>query len=89
MPGVSLIGHHHSCPKHKGGPVVSGQTGCSVNGIPVAVVGDICMCNKNRPDMIVSGHSGLTVNGKPVAIIGSSTAHGGVLVEGVDGLTVD
>ena len=89
MPHIALVGHHHTCPKvapgpvpHVGGPVNSGQALCTVNGKPVAVVGDTCTCQAGGPDKIVSGAANMTINGKPVAIVGSSTAHGGVMVEG-------
>lgn len=96
MPKVSLVGHHHTCPKkelgpvpHVGGSINSGQALCTVNGLAVAVVGDTCTCQVGGPDTIVSGHSALTINGKPIAIVGSATAHGGIVVEGIDGLTVE
>ena len=89
MPHIALVGHHHTCPKvepgpvpHVGGPINSGQGSCIVNGKPVAVVGDACTCQAGGPDKIVSGAANMTINGKPVAIVGSSTAHGGVIVEG-------
>ena len=87
MPNVSLIGHYHRCPlndpgpvPHVGGPIVTGQSICTVNG--VAVVGDICRCQTGASDPIVSGAGNFTINGKTVALTGSRTAHGGVLVEG-------
>lgn len=89
MPKVSLVGHNHTCPKrkHPGGPISSGQSACTVNGVPVAVVGDSLVCRGT--DTIVSGHASVTINGKPVAMVGSATAHGGVVVQG-DGLfTID
>mgnify|MGYP000020582006 CR=1 FL=1 len=96
MPNISLLGHHHTCPKvepgpvpHVGGPVTSGQSPCTVNGKPVAVVGDPCACQAGGSDTIVSGSASMTINGKPVALIGSATAHGGVLVEGDSALTID
>lgn len=95
MPKVALIGHYHECPEktnrrsHVGGPVISGQALCTVNGKAVAVIGDQCSCEVGGPDTIVSGASNMTINGKPVAIVGSSTAHGGQIVEGEEGLTVD
>ena len=96
MPSVALLGHHHTCPKvepgpvpHVGGPITSGQSLCTVNGKPVAVVGDSCACQAGGPDSITSGSSAMTINGKPVAIVGSDTAHGGVIVEGDTALTID
>lgn len=94
MTKVSLVGHYHTCPKfegntpHVGGAINRGQSACTVNGIPVAVVGATCTCEVGGPDTIVTGHAALTINGKPVAIVGSQTAHGGVVVEGCDALTI-
>jgi len=84
MPQVALVGHHHTCPMygHVGGPISSGQSACTINGVPVAVVGDSCVCSCPSPDKIVSGHASVTINGIPVAITTSSTAHGGVVVQG-------
>jgi uncharacterized Zn-binding protein involved in type VI secretion len=96
MPNVSLLGHYHTCPKvepgpvpHVGGPITSGQSACTVNGKPVAVVGDTCSCQAGGPDTIVSGSASMTINGKPVAIVGSATVHGGVVVEGDPALTIN
>ncbi|MGB1311553.1 MAG: PAAR domain-containing protein [Leucothrix sp.] len=95
MPNVSLVGHHHTCPAkqgkapHVGGAINSGQSACTVNGVPVAIVGDTCTCNVGGPDTITSGHASLTIDGIPVAIVGSSTAHGGSVVEGDANLTVE
>ena len=88
MPKVSLVGHNHTCPKygHPGGPIASGQSACTINGVPVAVVGDTCTCHGT--DTIVSGHASVTINGIPVAIVGSATSHGGVIVQGDDSFTV-
>lgn len=96
MTNVSLIDHHHTCPKnepgptpHVGGPIISGQSPCTVDGVPVAVVGDKCSCEAGGPDTIVSGSSAMTIDGQPVAWVGSDTAHGGKVVEGVAALTID
>ncbi len=94
MANISLIGHNHTCPAkcgktpHVGGPITSGNNACTVNGIPVALVGDQCACGCGTPDIITSGTSALTINGIPVATVGSSTAHGGIVVEGDGALTV-
>jgi uncharacterized Zn-binding protein involved in type VI secretion len=88
MPTISLVGHHHTCPAHRGkcphvgGPITSGSSACTVNGISVALVGDSCSCGCGETDTIISGSASLRVNGIPVATTGSSTAHGGVVVEG-------
>jgi uncharacterized Zn-binding protein involved in type VI secretion len=94
MANVSLMGHHHTCPAvtvfvpHVGGPIASGNPSLTVNGIPVALVGDTCICAAGGPDTIISGSSMLTVNGIPVAKVGSTTSHGGMIVQGDSGLTV-
>ncbi len=94
MADISLIGHNHTCPAkcgetpHVGGPITSGNNACTVNGIPVALVGDQCACGCGTPDIITSGASALTINGIPVATVGSSTAHGGIVVEGDGALTI-
>ena len=94
MSSISLLGHNHTCPAttgntpHVGGPIVSGNAAFTVNGIPVALVGDTCTCAAGGPDTITSGTSALTINGIPAAHIGSSTAHGGVIVQGDAALTV-
>jgi uncharacterized Zn-binding protein involved in type VI secretion len=94
MANISLVGHHHTCPAktgktpHVGGPIVSGNSALTVNGIPVALVGDSCTCAAGGPDVIVSGTSALTINGIPAAKVGSSTAHGGKVVQGDGALTV-
>lgn len=88
MPKVSLVGHHHTCPKskHPGGPIISGQSGFTVNGVPIAVVGDSCACRGT--DTITSGNGSITINGKAVAVEGSSTAHGGEIVQGCGPLSI-
>jgi uncharacterized Zn-binding protein involved in type VI secretion len=94
MPSISLVGHNHTCPKkckkipHVGGPILSGNSACTVNGIPVALVGDTCACGCGGPDTITSGSFALTINGIPAAMIGSSTAHGGIVVQGDGALIV-
>jgi len=94
MPSISLLGHQHTCPAkcgktpHVGGPISSGNSACTVNGIPIALVGDTCTCACGGPDSITSGSSALTINGIPAAMVGSSTAHGGVVVQGDGALTV-
>lgn len=94
MPTISLVGHYHTCPArrgkchHVGGPIISGSSACTVNGIPVALVGDSCSCGCGATDTISSGSASLSINGIPVATTGSSTAHGGVVVEGDGALTI-
>ncbi len=92
---VALKGHHHVCPMvtgntpHVGGPVSEGAADFTVNGVPVALKGHKCQCQVGGPDTISQGHNALTINGIPVALQGSSTAHGGVVVQGDSTLTID
>jgi uncharacterized Zn-binding protein involved in type VI secretion len=95
---VTLKGHMHTCPAvdpgpkpHVGGPVVStGQNFVTVNGIPIATIGDPCLCSGVPTTAgITSGSSVATINGKKVARIGDSCEHGGQLVQGVGWLTFE
>lgn len=93
---IAVKGSKHICPMvegtkpHVGGPVSEVcMTGVLINGIPVAVVGDKCTCTGgSSPDEITLGCSGVFINGKELAIVGSMTQHGGVIIEGVAGVTV-
>ncbi|WP_127960435.1 PAAR domain-containing protein [Serratia microhaemolytica] len=95
---VALKGHYHTCPQvdpgptpHIGGPI-SGcqQSFVTYNGRPLALVGDTLTCEgSHAQDTIVSGSACVTINGIPVARQGDRTAHGGVIVEGEAGLTLD
>ncbi|GFE50923.1 hypothetical protein So717_26760 [Roseobacter cerasinus] len=82
---VALLGHEHTCPKHRsGGPITSaGQSHVRVDGIPVAVEGGICLC-KRKPssDDLVKGSSKVRINGKGVMRVGDKTGHGGHIVLG-------
>ena len=95
MPNIALVGHNHTCPmvtgnvSHVGGPISSaGSSACTVNGIPVALVGDTCICAAGGPDSIISGTPALTINGIQVAMQGSGTSHGGKISQGDPALTV-
>lgn len=88
MAKIALHGHYHTCPEHTGGSVVVDSSGRpTINGMPVAIVGDKCHCGSGY-DVITTGSSLFTVNGIPVAITGSETEHGGVIIEGHDSLTI-
>jgi uncharacterized Zn-binding protein involved in type VI secretion len=93
MRQIALKGHHHTCPAscgskaHEGGSIKVGHDILKVNGVPVALVGDTCECSC-ATDTIIEGSALLTINGVPVALKGSKTAHGGVIVEGDDSLTI-
>lgn len=94
MAKVALHGHDHTCPQpgHVGGKiVVTDGNRPTINGMPIALVGDKCYCENDKllTDTIVTGSSRFTVNGIPVAITGSKTSHGGIVIEGHDNLTID
>lgn len=92
---IATVGSMHICPlcsgivPHVGGPVIGpGMPGVTINGQPVAVMGDMCVC-VGPPDTIAQGCPGVTINGKPVAMVGSMTAHGGQITVGVPGVTIE
>lgn len=88
MAKIALHGHKNTCPEHTNGNIVVESTNRpTINGVPVATVGDKCQCG-NGMDVITTGSSLFTINGIPVAITGSATGHGGVIVEGDERLTI-
>lgn len=91
MAKIALHGHFHTCPQkgHHGGPIMVKDSGRpTINGVPIAIVGDKCHCDSGV-DAIVTGNSLFTYNGIPVAVTGSKTEHGGIVIEGHDDLTID
>ncbi len=69
-------------PTSHGGMVVSVQaTHFTIDGVPVACVGDICSCPKKGHDSctIVEGDSTRTINGIAVAYEGHKTSCGASL----------
>lgn len=82
---VALVGHHHTCPIHGGGPALSpGQTLVRFNGIPLAVEGCICGCpgSPPLPDPMMKGSSVVKINGRGLMRVGDLTAHGGKIATG-------
>lgn len=75
--GVIRVGDSSS----HGGTVVTGQANYLVDGIPVAVVGDMVACPQKGHGVcpIVEGHPTFSANGKAVAFHGCSTACGATL----------
>jgi uncharacterized Zn-binding protein involved in type VI secretion len=72
-----------------GGTVVEGVNGVFIDGIPVAVKGSKCVCTGSpKANSITIGSPGVFVDGEPIAIVGSMTEHGGVVIEGVPGVTI-
>ncbi|TKV71477.1 PAAR domain-containing protein [Rhizobium sp. AU243] len=95
---VSLKGHMHVCPKvdpgprpHVGGPVISTQQSfVTVDGAPVATVGDICLCTGvPTTDTITAGSSFAAIDGKKIVRLGDACAHGGRLVQGTSWITFE
>ncbi|WP_159836765.1 PAAR domain-containing protein [Burkholderia sp. 8Y] len=84
MPKVVLLGHHHHCPEHGEGVVITASTGLEVNGRQAAGVGDLISCAA----VIVSGSSFASFGDRSVARVRNTTNHGGVLLEGDDGVDV-
>lgn len=90
---IATVGDMHTCPMvtggkpHVGGKIISARfPGVTIDGKPIAVVGDVCECN-GQLDTIVTGCSGVTIDGIPVATVGDMTAHGGVIISG-SGVTI-
>jgi uncharacterized Zn-binding protein involved in type VI secretion len=66
-----------------GGPVVGPSVpNVLIGGVPAAVLGDLLVCT-GPPDTIVKGSATVLIGGKPAARLGDSTAHGGVIAQGV------
>lgn len=96
---VTLKGHMHICPMvdpgpkpHIGGPVVSTQQAfVTVEGVPIAPVGDSLLCTgvPTTSDRIASGSSVASIQGKKIARLGDACAHGGKLVDGVSWITFE
>ena len=89
MPPAARLTDMHTCPMvtgvvpHVGGPI-SGPCVPTVliGGQPAAVIGDMCIC-VGPPDTIVKGSGTVLIGGKPAARMGDTTAHGGVIVQGL------
>ena len=82
MPNVIRLGD----PTSHGGKVInSSATHITVDGKPVALVGDKCICpiNGHQDCSIASGNSQHTVNGKAVAYEGDKTTCGASLISTV------
>lgn len=95
--GIQVVvkGNKHICPlsdgskPHIGGTVTEGIDGVTINGIPIATVGSKCECiNSGKSNSIAMGCSGIVIDGKPIAMVGSMTEHGGVIIEGIPGVTI-
>lgn len=71
---LAKVGNHIAC-QCKGGPhsIVSGASTASVDGLPIARVGDRSSCGA----VITSGVEWYSVEGAPAATDGSMTSCGG------------
>lgn len=86
---VATIGDEHTCPHHRGGPVVDpGQSHVTIDGLPVAVVGGSCVCGRSRSDGMVVGAATVRINGKSIMRVGDATSHGGAIVTGKASVTI-
>lgn len=66
-----------------GGTVVQGSATLTINGVPVACIGDKVTCpisGHGGTTTIISGDQTLVINGKAVARQGDKTACGAVLM---------
>lgn len=96
---VALKGHMHVCPMvdpgpkpHIGGPITSTQqTFVTVEGVPIATVGDSLLCTgvPTTSDKITTGSSVASIARKKISRLGDACAHGGKLVQGVSWITFD
>lgn len=85
MKPIVLIGHRHSCPLHGDGEVITGSPSATVNGRPIARVGDEISCGA----VIETGSANHLNEGRPVARQGDTTIHGGTLIEGDCGWLIE
>lgn len=65
-----------------GGKVIQGAPTATINGIPIARVGDPVSCPKkgHGTTVIATGDANMLVDGKPVARHGDKTACGATLI---------
>ena len=65
-----------------GGAIVTGSPNVTVNGIPIARVGDTYLCSIHGPNPIVQGSLKTTANNLQIARIGDPTACGATIISG-------
>jgi uncharacterized Zn-binding protein involved in type VI secretion len=70
---------------HGGNVVASGAPHFTVNGIPVALLGDACSCHPRC--VIVEGDAEHTIDGVPVAYEGHKTSCGRLLISTIETYT--
>jgi len=78
---AARVGDRHDCPKHGGGPIVTGSTNVFVNSTPFAHVADRASCG-GPSDYLVTGAAKVTVNGKKASRVTSHCMHGGKVAAG-------
>jgi uncharacterized Zn-binding protein involved in type VI secretion len=86
MPPAARLGDNHICPMqtpavvpipHVGGPIMGpGVPNVLIEGMPAAVVGDVCLC-VGPPSAIMKGSAGVLIAGRAAARVGDPTMHGG------------
>jgi uncharacterized Zn-binding protein involved in type VI secretion len=88
MPPAARLNDNHICPMqtpavvpipHVGGPIMGpGVPNVLIEGMPAAVVGDVCIC-VGPPSTISKGSAGVLIAGRAAARVGDMTAHGGMI----------
>ncbi|WP_417448505.1 PAAR domain-containing protein [Idiomarina abyssalis] len=87
------VGDNHTCPAvtsktpHVGGPISTGSGNVFSGKQPAGRVDDNLVCDGPK-DTIVKGSSSVFINGRPAARMTDPTAHGGVIVEGLDSVFI-
>jgi uncharacterized Zn-binding protein involved in type VI secretion len=67
-------------PTTHGGNVISGSDSDTIEGKPMARLGDLVSCPKHGVNAIVEGDTSFTLDGRPVALEGHHTACGSALI---------
>lgn len=70
---IACVGDEHVCLRHGKNVIVEGGSS-TVDGRPVARVGDRCACGC----VIIEGWPGIVCDGRPVAFLGAKTAGGAI-----------
>jgi uncharacterized Zn-binding protein involved in type VI secretion len=86
MPPAARLNDYHICPMqtpavvpipHVGGLITGpGVPNVLIEGMPAAVLGDVCIC-VGPPATIVKGSTSVLISGRPAARVGDQTLHGG------------
>lgn len=89
MPPAARLTDNHVCPMqtpavvpipHVGGPIIGpGVPNVLIEGLPAAVVGDLCVC-VGPPASITKGSAGVLIAGRAAARVGDPTIHGGIIL---------